>query len=71
MTKLKCCDKEGVIRFTDLASADFAEQYPYIDAKYANQIQHGETDSGELLTGLGVTYLAWALVGKKHYVVPT
>ncbi|WP_428611654.1 thiol-disulfide oxidoreductase DCC family protein [Shewanella sp.] len=70
MAKLKRCDTEEAIELADLASDDFSAKYPHIDAKYANEILHGETENGELLTGLDVTYLAWALVGKKHYVAP-
>lgn len=70
MAKLKRCDSEDAIELADLAIDDFASKYPHIDAQYANEILHGETENGELLTGLDVTYLAWVLVGKKHYVAP-
>ncbi|MGE6649687.1 thiol-disulfide oxidoreductase DCC family protein [Shewanella colwelliana] len=70
MAKLKRYDTKEFIELVDLASVDFTTRYPHIDIKYANQILHGETEHGELLTGLDVTYLAWALVGKKHFVVP-
>lgn len=70
MAKLSRCDKAGVIELADLADVNFAERYPHIDAQYANQILQGETDKGEILQGLDVTYLAWSLVGKKHYVAP-
>ncbi|MDX1281810.1 thiol-disulfide oxidoreductase DCC family protein [Shewanella colwelliana] len=70
MAKLKRYDTKEFIELADIASVDFTTRYPHIDIKYANQILHGETEHGELLTGLDVTYLAWALVGKKHFVVP-
>ncbi|MCZ4339029.1 thiol-disulfide oxidoreductase DCC family protein [Shewanella colwelliana] len=70
IAKLKRYDTKEFIELADLASVDFTTRYPHIDIKYANQILHGETEHGELLTGLDVTYLAWALVGKKHFVVP-
>ena len=56
------------IALQDIHAQGFAERFPYIDPVRADQILHGQLASGEIIYALDVTYEAWALVGKRHWV---
>ena len=68
MRQLKHHDRQGNILFVNLHSENLIEEYPHIDPVKANQILHGQLDSGELLLGLDVTCKAWQLVGKHTWL---
>ncbi|MDE0841605.1 MAG: DUF393 domain-containing protein [Porticoccaceae bacterium] len=68
MTHLRRCDLTGAIAFEDIYADDFSHRFPDIDRQNADRILHGQLASGELVFGLDVTYRAWSLVGKRHWV---
>ena len=65
---LKKLDTESLIEFFDIHEPEFSERFPHIPFAEANRILHGESPDGRVLKGLDVTYEAWSLVGKRHYV---
>lgn len=67
MQHLKSFDHNNLIQLADLHQDNFAQKYPHIDQTEAMEFLHGEYQ-GELLLGLDVTYRAWNLVNKPHYV---
>ncbi len=68
MRHLSRLDTEGKISLENIYAADFNQRFPHIDQQRADQILHGQLASGEVIYALDVTYTAWALVGKRHYV---
>lgn len=68
MDHLKRLDNAGKIAFEDICAADFNARFPRVDRQQADRILHGELGDGEMIYGLDVTYSAWALVGKRHWV---
>ncbi len=68
MDHLKRLDNAGKIAFEDICAADFNARFPRVDRQQADRILHGELGDGEMIYGLDVTYWAWALVGKRHWV---
>lgn len=70
MRHLMEADWQGKLSLEDIHQQDFIYRFPDIDPEKANQVLHGKLDTGEILTGLDVTYLAWTLVGKGRWVKP-
>lgn len=61
---LQSHDLKKNINFVDLNSDSFIMKYPQINPLRAQQVLHGQLSSGQIITGLDVTCLAWRLVGK-------
>jgi predicted DCC family thiol-disulfide oxidoreductase YuxK len=61
-------DIDQKIALQDINEREFCYHFPYIDPVRANQILHGELANGEIIYALDVTYTAWTLVGKHHWV---
>jgi predicted DCC family thiol-disulfide oxidoreductase YuxK len=68
MDHLKKLNSEANLAFENIYAADFSQRFPHIDRQAADLILHGQLQSGEIIYGLEVTYQAWALVGKRHWV---
>lgn len=68
MDHLKKLNIEANLAFENIYAADFSQRFPHIDRQAADLILHGQLQSGEIIYGLEVTYQAWALVGKRHWV---
>lgn len=68
MRHLSRRDTAQKIALQDIHAEGFAEDFPYIDPVRADQIFHGQLANGEMIYALDVTYEAWALVGKRHWV---
>lgn len=68
MRHLMKLDTEGKISLENIHADDFTLRFPHIDQQRADQILHGQLASGEVIYALDVTYNAWALVGKRHWV---
>ena len=68
MMQLKDLDTKGKIDLVDINQEDFEKNHPLIDREKANNVLHGQVESGELLTGLDVTYYAWKCVGRKPWL---
>ena len=54
--------------YEDIYADGFEGRFPYIDLPQADRILHGELADGTIIYALDVTYEAWALVGKRHWV---
>ncbi|MFT5720820.1 MAG: putative DCC family thiol-disulfide oxidoreductase YuxK [Motiliproteus sp.] len=61
-------DREQRIVLEDIHAEGFAERFPYINPVRADQMLHGQLANGEMIYALEVTYTAWTLVGKHHWV---
>ena len=68
MRHLSRLDAEAKISLENIYADDFSERFPHIDQQRADRILHGQLASGEVIYALDVTYIAWALVGKRHWV---
>ena len=68
MRHLSKLDTESVISLENIHADDFSERFPHIDQQRADQILHGQLANGEAIYALDVTYAAWSLVGKRHWV---
>ena len=68
MRHLSKLDTEGKISLENICADNFSERFPHIDQQRADQILHGQLANGEVIYALDVTYNAWALVGKRHWV---
>ena len=68
MRHLSKLDTESLISLENIHADDFSERFPHIDQQRADQILHGQLANGEVIYALDVTYNAWALVGKRHWV---
>ena len=68
MRHLSRLDTEGKIRLENIYADNFIERFPHIDQQRADQILHGQLANGEVIYALDVTYNAWTLVGKRHWV---
>lgn len=69
MYHLMKMDKQGNIQFEDLHQPDFSRKFPDIDQEKAMDLLHGKLRD-DIIVGLDVTYHAWRLVGKEHWVKP-
>jgi len=70
MRHLKKRDETGRLGFVDINAEEFETDYPDMDKEALNARIHGLTDSGEVITGLDVTYHAWRLVGHGWLYAP-
>ncbi|MFT6916809.1 MAG: putative DCC family thiol-disulfide oxidoreductase YuxK [Motiliproteus sp.] len=61
-------DREQKIVLEDIHAEGFSQRFPHIDPRQADQMLHGQLANGEMIYALDVTYTAWALVGKRHWV---
>jgi predicted DCC family thiol-disulfide oxidoreductase YuxK len=68
MQGLKKADIEQKIVLEDLNAADFDIRFPHIDKNRAMEILHAQTEAGEMIYGLDVTYAAWKTVGKHKWL---
>ena len=68
MRHLSKLDTESKISLENIYADDFSTRFPHIDQQRADQILHGQLASGEVIYALDVTYTAWSLVGKRHWV---
>jgi len=70
MDKLKSYDDHQLIKLIDLNRPEQVSGYPQINIDKAMDKLHGIYGKTTMLYELDVTYMAWTLVGKKHYVWP-
>lgn len=70
MKKLANKDHAHQIEFINIQLDSQMQQYPSVDPNEANRILHAITPDNQLITGLDVTYQAWALVGKGWLFKP-
>ena len=70
MKKLAKNDHAHQIEFINIQLESQMQQYPSVDPSEANRILHAITPDNQLITGLDVTYQAWALVGKGWLFKP-
>lgn len=63
-------NKKKVLKFVDINQPTFQLEYPELDKQALNARIHGRWDSGEMLTGLDVTYAAWKQVGMGWLYAP-
>lgn len=70
MRHLKKRDKANRLGFVDINADSFTDDYPALNKEALNARIHGLTDSGEMITGLDVTYHAWRLVGHGWLYAP-
>ena len=68
MRHLARIDTAEKIDLQDIHAEGFSERFPHIDPVHADQILHGQLANGDMIYALDVTYTAWALVGKRHWV---
>jgi predicted DCC family thiol-disulfide oxidoreductase YuxK len=61
-------DSDAKIALEDIHAEGFTQRFPHIDPARADQILHGQLANGEIIYALDVTYVAWSLVGKRHWV---
>jgi predicted DCC family thiol-disulfide oxidoreductase YuxK len=69
MQSLKKADNEQKIVLEDINKADFNRRFPHISKDKAMKILHAQTQTGELIYGLDVTYQAWKKVGKHRWLI--
>ncbi len=69
MQQLQKADKNNQLILEDLNAIDFRYRFPNIDKEKAMNLLHAETESGEMIYGLDVTYQAWKIVGKHRWLV--
>ena len=68
MNHLRKLDSNNSIAYEDIYADGFEGRFPYIDLPQADRILHGQLADGTIIYALDVTYEAWALVGKRHWV---
>lgn len=68
MQYLQKADTQQQIILEDLNAQDFNMRFPQIDKEKAMSLLHAQTDTGEMLYGLDVTYQAWKTVGKHRWL---
>nr|WP_010131881.1 DUF393 domain-containing protein [Microbulbifer agarilyticus] len=65
---LRRWNTEGRVRFVDINSESFREDYPEVDPDAAMAVLHGQLADGRIVSGYEVTVEAWEQVGKGHWV---
>lgn len=70
MRHLSQRNREGKITFVDINDASFNANFPELAFEQLSARIHGITSTGELITGLDVTYHAWRLVGVGWLYAP-
>ncbi|MFP3349961.1 DUF393 domain-containing protein [Pseudoalteromonas sp. SIMBA_153] len=68
MQHLKRADVDHKVTLEDLNAEDFNTRFPAIDKQHAMNILHAQTDNGQIIYGLDVTYQAWRTVGKYPWL---
>lgn len=68
MQQLKKADIQQKIVLEDINAADFDVRFPHIDKNRAMAILHAQTEAGEMIYGLDVTYQSWKIVGKHRWL---
>ena len=68
MRHLSKLDTASKISLENIYADDFSARFPHIDQQRADEILHGQLATGEVIYALDVTYEAWSLVGKRHWV---
>lgn len=68
MQQLKKADFEQKITLEDLNATDFNVRFPSINKTRAMEILHAQTEAGDMIYGLDVTYTAWKTVGKHRWL---
>lgn len=68
MQQLKHADTRNQIVLEDINKDDFEDRYNYIKRQDAQAFLHGQSDSGEMLYGLDVTFAAWKAVGRHSWL---
>ena len=68
MRHLAKLDTESKIALENIYADDFTQRFPHIEQQRADQILHGQLANGRVIFALDVTYEAWSLVGKRHWV---
>lgn len=68
MNHLRKRDNHHAIAYEDIYADGFEKRFPYIDRPQADRILHGQLADGKIIYALDVTYEAWTLVGKRHWV---
>lgn len=68
MNHLRKRDSNHAIAYEDIYAEGFESRFPYIDRTQADRILHGQLADGTIIYALDVTYEAWTLVGKRHWV---
>lgn len=69
MAALTKHDYQQKLTLIDIHRPDFEQAFPNINKHDALTILHAQLDSGQVITGLDVTYQAWKLVNKKRWLV--
>ena len=65
---LKKYDKNKEIQFEDITLEHFSERYSHINLAKADAILHGQLPTGEIITGMDVTFLAWEIVNRNKWL---
>ena len=65
---LKRLNGDNKLAFENIYAPDFPQRFGHIDRRAADRVLHGQLATGEMIYGLDVTYEAWAMVGKRHWV---
>ena len=68
MQHLKRADVDHKVTLEDLNADNFNARFPAINKQYAMNILHAQTDNGQMIYGLDVTYQAWRTVGKYPWL---
>jgi predicted DCC family thiol-disulfide oxidoreductase YuxK len=61
-------DRKKEIQFEDITLHDFSHRFHNIDLAKADAIIHGQLPSGEVITGMDVTFLAWEIVNRNKWL---
>jgi predicted DCC family thiol-disulfide oxidoreductase YuxK len=65
---LRRLDTTRRLCFEDIQHPSFTKRFPHINVEDASAVLHGQCANGDIILALDVTYLAWSLVGKRHWV---
>lgn len=70
MKHLTRLDTAGRMQLVNIQNDEFSQHWPQVNKAEASSILLAVQDNGEWLRGLDVTYRAWQLVGKGHWIAP-
>ena len=65
---LRRLNSDNKLAFENIYASDFTERFPAIDPQKADLVLHGQLENDQMIYGLDVTYTAWVLVGRRHWV---
>ena len=68
MRLLKKADKHNKIVLEDINASDFEQRFSYLKRQDTRAFLHGQTDEGEMIYGLDVTFAAWQTVGRHSWL---